>query len=131
MIGVTTVEIRELKAKCRDLKAENKRAKGEIDRIAAEAKKDVEDLKTKLGKAVEAANKAKAARIRARKAGEARTAVEEDLAASNALGDALTAELREREGRVDRRACRARTVQVRCPRARPGGTQRGVFAHGR
>ena len=97
MIGVTTVEIRELKAKCRDLKAENKRAKGEIDRIAAEAKKDVEDLKTKLGKAVEAANKAKAARIRARKAGEARTAVEEDLAASNALGDALTAELRERE----------------------------------
>ena len=97
MIGVTTVEIRELKAKCRDLKAENKRAKGEIDRIAAEAKKDVEDLKTRLGKAVEAANKAKAARIRARKAGEARTAVEEDLAASNALGDALTAELRERE----------------------------------
>ena len=97
MIGVTTVEVRELKARCRDLKAENKRAKGEIDRIAAEAKKDVEDLKTKLGKANEAANKAKAARIRARKAGEARTAVEEDLAASNALGDALTAELRERE----------------------------------
>ena len=112
MIGVTTVEIRELKAKCRDLKAENKRAKGEIDRIAAEAKKDVEDLRTKLGKANEAANKAKAARIRARKANEARTAVEEDLAASNALGDALTAELREREdeltaARADLERCKS------------------------
>ena len=110
MIGVTTVEIRELKAKCRDLKAENKRAKGEIDRIAAEAKKDVEDLKTKLAKANEAANKAKAARIRARKAGEARTAVEEDLTASNALGDALTAELREREDEL----AQARAELERC-----------------
>ena len=110
MIGVTTVEVRELKARCRDLKAENKRAKGEIDRIAAEAKKDVEDLKTKLAKANEAANKAKAARIRARKAGEARTAVEEDLTASNALGDALTAELREREDEL----AQARAELERC-----------------
>ena len=73
--------------------AENKRAKDEIERVTAEAKKSVGDLNARLQRANEAATKAKSARIRARKAGEARTQAEEDLAAANALGDALSAEL--------------------------------------
>ena len=94
--------VRELKARCRDLKAENKRAKDEIERVTAEAKKSVGDLNARLQRANEAATKAKSARIRARKAGEARTQAEEDLAAANALGDALSAELREREEELRR-----------------------------
>ena len=94
--------VRELKARCRDLKAENKRAKDEIERVTAEAKKSVGDLNARLERANEAATKAKSARIRARKAGEARTQAEEDLAAANALGDALSAELREREEELRR-----------------------------
>ncbi|ACO69280.1 predicted protein [Micromonas commoda] len=94
--------VRELKARCRDLKAENKRAKDEIERVTAEAKKSVDDLNARLERANEAATKAKSARIRARKAGEARTQAEEDLAAANALGDALSAELREREEELRR-----------------------------
>ena len=94
--------VRELKARCRDLKAENKRAKEEVERVTAEAKKSVDDLNARLDRANEAATKAKSARIRARKAGEARTQAEEDLAAANALGDALSAELREREEELRR-----------------------------
>ena len=94
--------VRELKARCRDLKAENKRAKDEIERVTAEAKKSVGELNARLERANEAATKAKSARIRARKAGEARTQAEEDLAAANALGDALSAELREREEELRR-----------------------------
>ena len=59
-------------------------------------------MNARLESANEAATKAKSARIRARKAGEARTRAEEDLAAANALGDALSAELREREEELRR-----------------------------